>query len=131
MYFCNHASLSRLGFLFSISTNSFVLISNQVSISLNSGCHNHIVFKVQPATKPLLTAFWLDLGILILCNNKPLSHWPFQQQAAKQPPVSPKVTDGGTEKQVSLFRGLWFPELVSLPRIYQIDLLRNNLIAIS
>ena len=118
MYLCNHASLLRLGFLFSLFANSFVLVSNQASISLNSECHNHIAFRVQVATEPLLTAFWLYLGILILCNNKPLDHWPFRQQAAKQPEVSPEVTYGGTEKQVSLFRGLWFPELVSLLCIY-------------
>ena len=37
----------RLGFLFSFSANSLVLASNQASISLNSGCHNHIAFGVQ------------------------------------------------------------------------------------
>ena len=62
----------------------------------------------------LLTGFWIDSGILILHNNKPLDHWPFWQQDAKQPVVSPEVTNGGTEKQVYLFKGLWFLELVSL-----------------
>ena len=66
----------------------------------------------------LLTAFWLDSGILILRSNKPLDHWPFWQQAAKQPTASPEVTYGGTKKQASLFRGFWLPELVSLLRIY-------------
>ena len=61
----------------------------------------------------------LDPGVLLLRNNKPLNHWPFQQQDAKQPAVSPEVTDGGTKKQVSLFIGLWFPDLESLPCIYQ------------
>ena len=46
----------------------------------------------------VLTAFWLDLGILILRSNKPLDHWPFRQQTAKQPTVSPEVTYGGAEK---------------------------------
>ena len=53
MYFCNHASLLRLGFLFFVSVNSFALASNQTSISLSSGCHNHISFKVQWAMEPL------------------------------------------------------------------------------
>ena len=66
----------------------------------------------------MLTAFWLDPGILILRSNKPLDHWPFRKEAVKQLAVSPEVTDGGTKKQVSLFRGLWFPELLSLLRIY-------------
>ena len=54
MYFYNHASLSWLGLLFSFCANYFVLASNQASISLNSGCHNHIAFRVQPTTEPLL-----------------------------------------------------------------------------
>ena len=69
----------------------------------------------------LLTTFWLDPSIPIVCSNKPLNHWPFWKQAVKQSAVSPEVTDGGTEKQVSLFRGLWFPELGSLLCIYQTD----------
>ena len=103
----------RLGFLFSVSANSFALVSNQASISLSSGWHNHIAFRVQLTTQPLLLAFWLDSGLLVLCSKKTLDHWPFQQQATWQPTISPKVTYGGTEKQVSLFRGLWFPELMS------------------
>ena len=62
--------------------------------------------------------FRVDSGVLLLRSNKPLNHWPFRQQAAKHPVVSPKVTDGGTGKKVSLFRGLWFLELVSLLHIY-------------
>ena len=46
----------------------------------------------------LLAAFWVDLGILILRINKPLNHWPFRPQVAKQPTVSPEVTNGRTEK---------------------------------
>ena len=55
----------------------------------------------------LLVAFWLYPGLLVLHSNKPLDHWPFQQQATKQPIVSPEVTYGGIEKQVSLFKWLW------------------------
>ena len=78
--------------------------------------------------KNLLTAFWLDPGFLILHSNKPLDHWPFRQQAMKQHVVSPEVTYGGTEKQVSLLRRLWFPELLPLLCIYQIDLLRSYML---
>ena len=46
----------------------------------------------------MLTAFGLDLGISLLRSNKPLDHWPFWQQAVKQPAVSPEVTYGGTKK---------------------------------
>ena len=58
-------------------------------------------------------------GYSYTVQQQPLDHWPFRQQAAKQPTVSPEVTYGGIEKQVSLFRWLWFPKLVSLLRIYQ------------
>ena len=78
--------------------------------------------------EPLLTTFWLDPGLLILRSNKPLDHWPFRKQAAKQPAVSPEVTYGGTEKQVSMLRWLWFPELLSLLRIYRIDLLHTDML---
>ena len=44
----------------------------------------------------VLAAFWLDLSLLVLRSNKPLDRWPFQQQAVKQPAISPKVTYGGT-----------------------------------
>ena len=57
----------------------------------------------------LLAAFWLDLGLLVLHNNKPLDHWPFRQQTVKQPAVSPEVTYVGVEKKVSLLKWLWFP----------------------
>ena len=70
----------------------------------------------------------LDLGFLILRNNKPLDHWPFREQVVKQPAVSPEVTYGGAKKQVSLLKWLWFPELMSLLRIYRIDLLRIDLL---
>ena len=76
----------------------------------------------------VLTTFWLDPSNLILRSNKPLDHWPFWQQAAKQPIVSPEVTYKGTKKQVSMFGGLWFFELMSLLHIYWIDLSCNNLI---
>jgi hypothetical protein len=46
----------------------------------------------------LLAAFWLDLGLPVLRSNKPLDHWPFWQQATKQPTISPEVTYGGIEK---------------------------------
>lgn len=59
----------------------------------------------------LLAIVGLDPGVLLLRSNKPLNHWPLRQQAAKQSAVSLEVTDGGTKKQVSLFKGLWFPEL--------------------
>ena len=59
--------------------------------------------------EPLLAAFWLDPGLLVLHNIKPLDHWPFRQQAAEQPAVSPQVTYGGVEKQISLLKWLWFP----------------------
>ena len=55
-------------------------------------------FRVQLATEPLLVALGLDLGVPLLRSNKTLNHWPFQKQAAKQPVVSPEVTDGETEK---------------------------------
>jgi hypothetical protein len=60
----------------------------------------------------LLAAFRVDLVVLLLCNNKPINHWPFWKQATAQPPVSPEVTDGGAKKQVSLLRGLWSPNSV-------------------
>jgi hypothetical protein len=46
----------------------------------------------------VLATFWIDPGLLVLCSNKPLDHWPFRQQATKQPAVSPEVTYGGTKK---------------------------------
>ena len=99
MYFCNHASLSRLGFLFSASANSFALVSNQALISLSSGCHNHIALRVQPTMEPLLVAFWLDPSLLVLHSNKPLDHWPFQQKAARQLTVSLEVTYGVLQRK--------------------------------
>ena len=76
----------------------------------------------------MLVAFRLDLGFLILRSNKPLDHWPFWKQATKQLAVSLEVTYGGTKKQVSLLKRLWFPELLLLLHIYQIDLMRSNTI---
>ena len=75
-----------------------------------------LIFQEIGPSEPreMLIAFWLDPGILILWSNKPFDHWPFQQQGVKKPAVSPEVTDGGTKKQVSLFRGLWFPKLLLL-----------------
>ena len=60
----------------------------------------------------IVGCFGVDPGVLLLRINKPLNHWPFRQQAMKHPAISPEVTNGGIEKQVSLFRGLWFPDSV-------------------
>ena len=34
-------------------------------------------------SSPIVGCIRVDSGVLLLCSNKPLNHWPFRQQAAK------------------------------------------------
>ena len=62
---------------------------------------------------------------VLLHSNKPLDHWPFQQQPAEQLVVSPKVTYGGVWTQMSTLCGtrdlLWLLLMTANPNTYGIQ----------
>ena len=146
MYFCNHTSLAWLGFLFSIFANSFVLVSNQASISLSSGCHNHIAFRVQPATEPLLVGSQ-EGNLKVQPNNRTIVGCFLDRPELtcimqQQTPWSLALSATGCEATCSLTQSdLWGNReagfsiqrvvaswVLSLLRIYWLDLLRISLI---
>ena len=119
MYFYNHTLSSWLGFFFLSLWTPSPWFQTKLWTHLAQGATTTFPSKFNWQRNHCWLLFGLDPGFLLLRSNKPLNHWPFQQQVVKQPAVSPEVTDGGTEKQVSLFKWLWFPNLESLLHIYQ------------